>query len=106
MSRDIPPTKQARALLGPVGNGNRVGSNRDGAAIAAEGRGGMRIYTNTKTGVRISGRVIQVAEGYRVTEFRQDGACEGWHLMRRTYKKLSTLLRAAEGYRYNVELDS
>lgn len=66
----------------------------------------MRIYTNTKTGVRISGRVIQVAEGYRVTEFTEAGKSAGWHLMRRTYKKLSTLLRAAEGYRYNVELES
>jgi hypothetical protein len=68
----------------------------------------MKIYTYTtghsSTGVKISGTVIQVAEGYRVTEFRQDGSQAGWHLMRRTYKKLSTLLRAAEGYRYNVEL--
>lgn len=69
----------------------------------------MRIYTyttgNSSTGVRISGRVIQVAEGYRVTEFRPDGSCAGWHLMRRTYKQLSTLLRAAEGYGYNVALE-
>jgi len=69
----------------------------------------MKIYTyaagNASTGFKISGTVIQVAEGYRVTEFRKDdGSQAGWHLMRRTYKKLSTLLRVAEGYRYNVEL--
>ena len=68
----------------------------------------MKIYTyaegNASTVVKISGTVIQVAEGYRVTEFREDGSQAGWHLMRRTYKTLSTLLRAAEGYKYNVEL--